>query len=77
MNDQAHENGGPVDENLRAVHHSMLDGLGQLSAYFGFSKVIGQLYGAMLLSDQPLCLDDLVEQLDISKANANWPKVLE
>ncbi|MCC6613243.1 MAG: ArsR family transcriptional regulator [Anaerolineae bacterium] len=71
MNDQAHENGGPVDQNLRAVQHSMLDGLGQLAAYFGFSKVIGQLYGAMLLSDQPLCLDDLVEQLDISKANAS------
>jgi DNA-binding transcriptional regulator GbsR (MarR family) len=71
MKDQAHENGGPVDENLRSVHHSMLDGLGQLADYFGFSKVIGQLYGAMLLSDQPLCLDDLVEQLDISKANAS------
>ena len=71
MNDQARDNGGPVDETLRSVHHSMLDGLGQLADYFGFSKVIGQLYGAMLLGDQPLCLDDLVEQLDISKANAS------
>ena len=71
MNDQTHDNGGPADDNLRSVHHSMLDGLGQLADYFGFSKVIGQLYGAMLLSDKPLCLDDLVEQLDISKANAS------
>lgn len=56
---------------LDAVHHSMLDGLGQLSDYFGFSKVMGQMYAAMLLSDRPLCLDDLVERLDISKANAS------
>ncbi len=54
-----------------SVHNSMLDGLGQLSDYFGFGKVVGQIYGAMLLSDRPLCLDDLVERLDISKANAS------
>lgn len=64
-------NGSALDENLGAVQHTMLDGLGQLADYFGFSKVIGQLYGALLLSDHPLCLDDLVEQLDISKANAS------
>ncbi len=56
---------------LNAVHDSMLDGLGQLSDYFGFSKVMGQMYGAMLLSDRPLCLDDLVERLSISKASAS------
>ena len=56
---------------LGTVHESMLDGLGQLSDYFGFSKVMGQMYAAMLLSDKPLCLDDLVERLDISKANAS------
>lgn len=59
------------DALLHSVHDSMLDGLGQLSDYFGFSKVIGQLYGAMLLSDKPVCLDDLVERLDISKANVS------
>jgi DNA-binding transcriptional regulator GbsR (MarR family) len=49
----------------------MLDGLGQLADYFGFSKVMGQIYGALLLSSKPMCLDDLVENLDISKANAS------
>lgn len=60
-----------TDALLSSVHNSMLDGLGQLANYFGFSKVMGQLYGAMLMSDKPLCLDDLVERLDISKANAS------
>jgi HTH-type transcriptional regulator, glycine betaine synthesis regulator len=59
------------DANLQAVQDSMLDGLGQLAAYFGFSKVMGQLYGALLLSGDPLSLDDLVELLDISKASVS------
>ncbi|MDL1899401.1 ArsR family transcriptional regulator [Anaerolineae bacterium CFX9] len=61
----------PSQESLDNVHHNMLDGLGQLAHYFGFSKVMGQIYGALLLSPRPLCLDDLVEKLDISKANAS------
>lgn len=60
-----------AEQSLGAVQHNMLDGLGQLSHYFGFSKVMGQIFGALLLSARPLCLDDLVEQLDISKANAS------
>jgi DNA-binding transcriptional regulator GbsR (MarR family) len=64
-------NGSHPDATLRAVQDSMLDGLGQLSDYFGFSKVMGQLYGALLLSPTPLSLDDLVERLDISKANVS------
>ncbi len=59
------------DINLQAVQDSMLDGLGQLASYFGFSKVMGQLYGALMLSAVPLSLDDLVELLDISKASVS------
>ncbi|GIL11900.1 MAG: hypothetical protein BroJett038_06200 [Chloroflexota bacterium] len=61
----------PKDANLQAAQDSMLDGLGQLSGYFGFSKVMGQLYGALLLSAEPLSLDDLMELLDISKASVS------
>lgn len=60
-----------IDADLKAVHDTMLDGLGQLSDYFGFSKVMGQLYTAVLLSPEPLCLDDFVERLDISKASVS------
>lgn len=59
------------DSNLQVVQDSMLDGLGQLASYFGFSKVMGQLYGALMLSATPLSLDDLVELLDISKASVS------
>jgi len=59
------------NETLREVHDSMLDGLGQLADYFGFSKVMGQLYTTVLLSPEALNLDDFVERLDISKASVS------
>ncbi len=61
----------PLAGDLQVVHDSMLDGLGQLADYFGFSKVMGQLYGTLLLSAEPLCLDDMMERLGISKASVS------
>jgi len=58
-------------EALQMVHDSMLDGLGKLSDYFGFNKLMGQLYAALLMSAEPLSLDDLMERLSISKASVS------
>ena len=63
--------GKKLHPDLATVHYSMLEGLGQLSDYFGFSKVMGQLYGALLLSGEPLSLDDMVDRLSISKASVS------
>ena len=60
-----------IDPTMQAVHDSMLDGLGQLADYFGFNRVIGQLYAALLLSPEPLSLDDLVNTLGKSKASVS------
>ncbi len=58
-----------LQQTLQAVNDSMLEGLGQLADYFGYNKVMGQLYGALLLSPDPLSLDNLVETLGKSKAS--------
>ncbi|MCY4147241.1 MAG: hypothetical protein OXE95_05175 [Chloroflexi bacterium] len=60
-----------LDSELQIVHESMLDGLGQLADYFGFNKVLGQLYGTLLLSAEPLSLDDMMARLGISKASVS------
>jgi len=65
------KNGAQTPPELTVVHDSMLDGLGQLADYFGFSKVMGQIYAALLMSSEPLSLDDLMERLTISKANVS------
>ena len=61
----------PRDPQLRAVNDSMLDGLGKLADYFGYNKVLGKMYGALLLSPVPMSLDDLMAHLDISKASVS------
>jgi DNA-binding transcriptional regulator GbsR (MarR family) len=60
-----------MNETLESVNTSMIEGLGQLAGYFGFSKVMGQLFGALMLSPDPLSLDDLMERLAISKASVS------
>ncbi len=61
----------PMNETLESVNTSMIEGLGQLAGYFGFSKVMGQLFGVLMLSPHPLSLDDLMERLAISKASVS------
>ncbi len=61
----------PLNPSLRAVNDSMLDGLGQLASYFGYNKVMGKMYGALLLNPGPMSLDDLMAHLDISKASVS------
>ena len=64
-------NSRQLASDLQIVHDSMLDGLGQLADYFGFNKVMGQLYGSLLLSAEPLSLDDMMSRLGISKASVS------
>jgi HTH-type transcriptional regulator, glycine betaine synthesis regulator len=71
MVDESSDKTVPAQKDLREVHDSMLDGLGQLADYFGFSKVMGQLYGTLLLNGGPLSLDELMARLDISKASVS------
>ncbi|WP_119072177.1 GbsR/MarR family transcriptional regulator [Aggregatilinea lenta] len=62
---------GFQDPSLQAANTSVLEGLGLLASYFGFSKVVGQLFGALLLSPRPLNLDEMMEELGISKASVS------
>ncbi len=61
----------PLNATFQAVNASIIEGLGQLAGYFGFSKVMGQLFGVLVLSPEPLSLDDLMERLGISKASVS------
>lgn len=60
-----------MDETLNAVRDSMMRGLGQLTDFFGFSPVMGHLYGALLMSPQALSLDELEEIVGKSKASVS------
>lgn len=60
-----------MDKSLISVNESTVEGIGRLAKYFGFAEVIGRLYGTLLMSPEPLSLDDLVHQLEISKGSVS------
>lgn len=60
-----------MDESLVRAHDNFIEGVGHLASTIGLSRVMGQLYGMLFLSNRPLCLDDMVERLKISKGNAS------
>jgi len=57
--------------NLLAVEESTVAGLGRLAGFFGFSELMGRLYGTLLLSPEAMSLDDLAEALQISKGSVS------
>jgi DNA-binding transcriptional regulator GbsR (MarR family) len=60
-----------MNENIEAVQESTVAGLGRLAGFFGFSEVMGRLYGTLLLSPTALSLDELAEALQISKGSVS------
>jgi DNA-binding transcriptional regulator GbsR (MarR family) len=60
-----------MHDSLVGVQDSTVAGLGRLAGFFGFSDVMGRLYGTLLLSPEPLSLDDLAEGLQISKGSVS------
>ncbi|MDH5507264.1 MAG: hypothetical protein OEZ02_08595, partial [Anaerolineae bacterium] len=44
-----------------------IQGMSRISHFWGFSRGMGAIYGAIYLSPHPLSLDDLVEQAAVTK----------
>ena len=59
-----------MHENLAAVNESTVSGMGRLARFFGFGEVMGRLYGTLLLSPEPLSLDDLASGWKSAKARS-------
>jgi DNA-binding transcriptional regulator GbsR (MarR family) len=60
-----------MHKNLMAVNESTVSGMGRLARFFGFGEVMGRLYGILLLSPEPMSLDDLASGLEISKGSVS------
>ncbi|MCA9898587.1 MAG: hypothetical protein H6654_11155 [Ardenticatenaceae bacterium] len=60
-----------MHKSITAVNDSTVAGLGRLARFFGFSEVMGRLYGTLLMSPEALSLDDLADTLRISKGSVS------
>lgn len=44
---------------------------GEMGGYWGINRTMAEIHALLFVSNQPLCTDDLMEQLHISRGNAS------
>ncbi len=54
---------------LEEVKESIVEAMGRITSFWGFSKIMGQLYGLLYLSPNPLTLDEMADSISVSKGN--------
>lgn len=60
-----------MTDHVHELQHGTMDTLGRITAFWGFSKIMGQLYGLLYLSPKAMTLDEMAESLSISKGNVS------
>ena len=56
-----------MDTELEAARQQFIQGLSRISAFWGFPKAMGAIYGVIYLSMEPIGLDAIVAQVGLSK----------
>lgn len=59
------------DQALYRAREDLIQEMGHLSSFAGFNKAMGQIYALLYLSQEPVSLSGIAEQLGISKGNAS------
>ncbi|MEW5766969.1 MAG: hypothetical protein AB1797_04990 [bacterium] len=63
------QGGNTMDSKLAELQDSFIEIAGQMSSSLGLNRVVGQLYGLLFLSKEPLSLDQMSDRLKMSKGN--------
>lgn len=56
---------------LAAACRRFIESGGHTTQSFGFGQVMGQIFALLYLSPRPLCLDEIAEELSVSKASVS------
>lgn len=60
-----------ADRALEQAQRNLIQGVGRISAFWGLNKAMGELYGLLYLSPEPMSLDEMADALGISKASVS------
>lgn len=60
-----------MDSNLIDSREHFIQGMSRISSFWGFPRAMGAIYGALYLSPQALSLEELADQVKISKGAAS------
>lgn len=57
--------------NLPPLIQSFVLHFGEMGSRWGINRTVGQIYALLYVSDRPLCADDIVEALGVSRSNVS------
>lgn len=60
-----------VSMQLDEARLKFIQAWGNLGVNWGVCKTMGQVHGLLLVATEPLCADELMQELQISRGNAN------
>jgi len=56
-----------MEKKLQSARGTFIQGMSRISHFWGFPKAMGAIYGAIYLSPTSLSLDDIVDQVGVTK----------
>jgi DNA-binding transcriptional regulator GbsR (MarR family) len=56
-----------MNSNLENSRQNFIQGMSRISSFWGFPRAMGAIYGAIYLSPTPLSLNEIVEQVGVTK----------
>jgi len=57
--------------NLSPTQQKFVIHFGEMGARWGMNRTVGQMYAVLFLSEEPLCADELVAALGLSRSNVS------
>jgi DNA-binding transcriptional regulator GbsR (MarR family) len=57
--------------NLPPLCEAFVLHFGEMGSRWGINRTVGQIYAVLFVSERPLCADDIVERLGISRSNVS------
>jgi HTH-type transcriptional regulator, glycine betaine synthesis regulator len=58
-----------MDKNLIKARDNFIESVGRTTQGFGLGRIIGQLYALLFFSPDPMSLDDMADELKVSKGS--------
>ena len=56
---------------LTSIQQKFVFHFGEMGARWGMNRTVGQIYAVLFISAEPLCADDLVKALSVSRSNVS------
>jgi DNA-binding transcriptional regulator GbsR (MarR family) len=57
--------------NLPALCEAFVLHFGEMGSRWGINRTVGQIYAVLFIAERPLCADDIVERLGLSRSNVS------